>query len=151
MNPKENAIRSYIEDTNMREIETCIRCGDKSNKGLELCSKCKEKYRKESIIMNGNRCDLSNSNNIFDCNCNECYNNIKGYLGKKVGKTYLYIGKFAPVFLQGRKVIIERFFVSESEKTSTCECMIKLLNGKGGQISWIPREEIIKLKNIDGN
>jgi len=35
-----------------------FRCGDTSNKGIELCLKCKEKYRKEFIIMNGKKCDI---------------------------------------------------------------------------------------------
>ena len=130
----------------IRDKETDVasfRCGDKSNKGIELCPKCKEKYRKQSIIMNGKRCKLSNSKHVFDCHCNECYDNIKGYLGKEVGKIYLYTGKFTPVYLQGKEVIIEKFCADESEKTSSCECIIKLLDGEGGQISWIPREEII--------
>ena len=110
---------------------------------IKKIKNCKEKYRKESIIMNGEKCKLSNSTHVFDCHCNDCYNNIKGYLGKEVGKTYLYTGTFAPLFLHGKKVIVEHFLTDENEKTSSCECIIKLFGGEGGQISWIPREEII--------
>jgi len=35
-----------------------FRCGDTSNKGIELCPKCKEKYRKKFIIMNGKKRDI---------------------------------------------------------------------------------------------
>ena len=46
------------------------------------------KQRKESIKMNGKKCQFG-STSVFDCHCNECYNNIIEYLGKEVGKVYL--------------------------------------------------------------
>lgn len=99
--------------------------------------------RKNTIIMNGQKCKLSNSSHVFDCHCNECYHNIKSYLGKEVGKMYKYTGKFAPVYLQDKKVEVLHFCADENDKTSSCECFLKLYGGEGGQVEWIPRREIL--------
>jgi len=101
------------------------------------------KERIKSIKMSGEKCKLSGSTSIFDCHCNDCYNNIVEYLGKKKGKKYFYNGKFTPEYMRNRHVVIEKFCANEDDKTSSCECFIKLFGGEGGQVQWIPREEII--------
>ncbi len=98
--------------------------------------------RKKSIIMSGKKCSFG-SKSIFDCHCNDCHNHIIEYLGKKKGSIYLYTGRFASTYIQDKKIEIVCFSTDEDEKTISCECFIKLLNGTGGQCEWIPRREII--------
>ncbi len=68
---------------------------------------------------------------------------LKMYLGKKKGGKYLYNGKFTPEYMRDRLIIIEKFSTDEDEETSSCECFIRLFDGEGGQVQWIPREEIL--------
>ncbi len=100
------------------------------------------KQRKESIKMNGKKCQFG-STSVFDCHCNECYNNIIEYLGKEVGKVYLYNGKFTPEYMRDKRVIIKSFCADEKDETSSCECFIKLADSEYGA-EWIPRKEIIE-------
>ena len=107
------------------------------------------KERKKSIVMSGEKCS-SGSKSIFDCHCNDCHNNIIEYLGKKKGEVYFYNGKFAPSYIQDKKIEIVCFSTDEDEETSSCECFIKLFDGEGGQCEWIPRREIIdNLMRVD--
>ena len=101
------------------------------------------KERIKSIKMSGEKCKYSGSTSILDCHCNECHDNIIGYLGKKKGGKYLYNGKFTPEYMRDRLIIIEKFSTDEDEETSSCECFIRLFDGEGGQVQWIPREEIL--------
>jgi len=98
--------------------------------------------RAKSIKMSGEKCSFGETS-VFNCHCNDCYNHIGEYLGKKKGQKYFYNGKFAPTYIQDKEVIIHHFSTDERDKTSSCECMIKLFGGEGGQVEWIPREEII--------
>lgn len=138
--PDSVCVNGYLYDADSWDGEGY--CSPAPDEEKIPCPKCKEEHRRQSIIMNGKQCKYSNSDHVFNCHCNECRDNIKGYLGKEVGKVYLYTGIFAPAFLQGKKITVEHFSTDEFEKTSSCECLIKLLGGEGGQISWIPREEI---------
>ena len=126
---------NWIRD---KDDVAAFRCGDKSNQGIEVCNGC----RKKSIKMSGEKCS-SGSKSIFDCHCNDCHNHIIEYLGKKKGEVYFYNGQFSETYIQDKKVEIIRFSTDEDEKTSSCECFIKLHGGEGGQCEWIPRREII--------
>ena len=100
-----------------------------------------ENQRKRSIIMSGKKCSYSSSKHIFDCHCNECHDNIKGYLGKEKKKIYIYTGKFAPEYIRGKQIIVDKFSTDEHEKTSSCEAFIHLADSDYGY-EWIPRNEI---------
>lgn len=56
-----NGCRIWIRD---EDDVAAFRCGDKSKDGVELCPECKEIHRKQSIVMNGQQCKLSNSDSI---------------------------------------------------------------------------------------
>jgi hypothetical protein len=73
---------------------------------------------------------------------NEEYDAIDTYLGKNKTDTYLYTGKFAPVYMQNKKVKIVSFLPG-GEEHNTCEAFIKLEGGSGGQCEWIPKKELI--------
>jgi len=108
--------------------------------------------RAKTIKMNGKKCKYSGSDSVFDCHCNECRDNIVEYLGKKIGETYKYTGKFAPAYMYNQEVIIDKFSTTAEDKTSSCEAVIKLKGGTGGQVEGIPREEIINnLEFINDN
>ena len=98
--------------------------------------------RKATIKMSGEKCKTYGSTSIFDCHCNDCYENISGYLGKKKGRKYLYTGKFTPEYMRGKHVIIKSFCAYENDKTSSCECFIKMADKEYG-CEWIPRDDII--------
>lgn len=98
--------------------------------------------RKATIKMSGEKCSYG-SISVFDCHCNDCYSHIVSYLGKRKDKKYFYNGKFTPAYMKDKHVVIESFCANENDKTSSCECFIKLFGGEGGHVEWIPRDEII--------
>jgi hypothetical protein len=89
---------------------------------------------------NNKRCSTSGKQ-YPECHCNECYDNVVEYLGKIKGEIYFYNGKYAEQYLRNKLVVIERFH--PDGHPSTCEALIRLGGGSGGQCGWIPREEII--------
>ena len=104
------------------------------------------KERIKTIKMSGEKCRFGNKS-ILDCHCDDCHSHIIGYLGKEKGKVYKYTGRFAPAYLHDKEVFIDSFSTNEKEKTSSCEAFISLKGGTGGQVGWIPRDEIIKCLN----
>ena len=116
---------------------------------LEISTlKISNEERKKSIIMSGKECSFG-SKSIFDCHCNDCYDHIIEYLGKKKGEVYFYDGDFARTYIQDKKVKILSFSTDEDDETSSCECFIQLFGGEGGQCEWIPRREIMNnLKEV---
>ena len=101
----------------------------------------KEDERIKSVKTNGKKCEVYKST-FPDCHCNECYRNITEYLGKKKGEKYKYTGKFAAPYFYNQEVVIDHFSVGD-EITHSCEAFIQLFGGTGGQVEWIPRNEII--------
>ena len=103
----------------------------------------KNEERIKTIKMSGKSCKLSGSKSILDCHCNECYENVIEYLGKKKGEAYKYTGKFALEYIRGKEIIIDHFSTNEQNETASCEAFIRLKGGTDGQVEWIPRNEIV--------
>ncbi len=102
--------------------------------------------RIKSIKMSGKKCSFGKTS-ILDCGCNDCHNNIIEYLGKKVGKKYLYIGKFKDT-IENREVVIIHFSTDEDDETSSCECWVRRADSENCY-QWIPRRDIFyNLKEI---